>query len=77
MILRCKQLSLLIINSVKHDFKFVVEELLDSDDHTFGRLMNGEVRSDIFESLTLDEVKDLKLVFDSFDTDCSGYDFLK
>lgn len=55
-----------------YHFKFVVEELLDSDDSTFGHLMNGEVRSDVFESLTLEEVKDLKLVFDAFDTDCTG-----
>ena len=55
-----------------YNFKVLVEELLDTDDNTFGRLMNGEVRSDVFESLTLDEVKDLKLVFDAFDTDCTG-----
>ena len=52
--------------------KLSVEDLLDSDDRTFGCLMNGEVRSDIFEHLTLEEVKDLKLVFDAFDADCSG-----
>jgi hypothetical protein len=49
-----------------------MEDLLDSDDRTFGSLMNGEVRSDVFESLTLEEVKDLKLVFDAFDADCTG-----
>ena len=34
--------------------------------------MNGEVSDSVFEHLTLGEVKDLKLVFDAFDTDCSG-----
>lgn len=38
----------------------------------FGRLMNGEVRNDVFECLTLNEVKDLKLVFDAFDAKCTG-----
>ena len=34
--------------------------------------MNGEVRNDVFDSLTFDEVKDLRLIFDAFDTDFTG-----
>ena len=34
--------------------------------------MSGVISDSIFDHLTLEEVKDLKLVFDAFDTDCSG-----
>lgn len=52
--------------------RFYIEALLDPEDKSFGRFMSGEISDSVFDHLTLEEVKDLKLVFDAFDTDCSG-----
>ena len=46
--------------------------MLDAELQNKRRFMKGKVTSRAYEQLTAQEIRDLKLVFDVFDTDKSG-----
>lgn len=48
------------------------QALLEAELRNKRRFMKGKVTSRAYEQLTPQEIRDLKLVFDTFDTDKSG-----
>ena len=46
--------------------------MFDEGDRTLDKILTNEVSNNVFDSLTLDEVKNLRLVFGAFDSDASG-----
>lgn len=46
--------------------------MFDEGDRTLDKILTKEVSNNVFDSLTLDEVKNLRLVFGAFDSDARG-----